>query len=192
MTFQPGQIVTMYEGGRAVAGPVTVYEQPSPDRVVVVTATGLLTLPAGSVTFRANSIQELQAKEAQRHEEAISQLKSDVALKVMEAAESCGYAVELQDALEEAGVKVVTPRVTAVLHLTVEVNAELIRGSNGMSKLNMNNASNKEWWWNTLIFEDDGKDLQWKNDEDVAKAEVRLIGREIVEVRDSSYIEGED
>jgi hypothetical protein len=138
-------------------------------------------------------VQDLQAKEAQKREAALDGFKAEVRDAAMDVKEEFSLCDEVTTFLHRLGIKTKTNKVRAVLHLTVEVDAVIADGA-GMTRLDLSRESNRSWWENTLKFDDDGKDLQFKDDSDLdmEQVEVRLISSRVEEIHDESFLEGED
>lgn len=188
--FKPGQIVRNKDGDTVLARPATVIEQVSATEVKVVTSNGIATVPFQYLTLSANSVQDLQAKEAQKRENLLTNFKDEVREKAMDAASEHGWCSEVKEILTGLGIRTKVSKVRAVLHLTVEVEA-VLNEETGMTRLDLDHNNNRAWWGNTLEFTDDGKDLSLKDDDDVdmGSAEVRLISSRVEEIHDESYLE---
>lgn len=186
--FKPGQIVN---GDGALARPATVIRQVNAFDVEVITSNGVATVPFDQLQLHSNSVQALQAKEAQKREEVLDRFRTEVRDKTLEAKEEHDLCDEgVKNFLTSLGIKAPVNKVRAVLHLTVEVDAVVMEGS-GMTRLDLDRSLNRDWWGNTLKFEDDGKDLQFKDDDDIDmdSVEVRLISQRVEEVHDETYME---
>jgi hypothetical protein len=189
--FKPGQIVNNSQGHNALARAATVIDQLNNTEVRVITGNGIATVPFEHLTLSANSVQDLQAKEAQKREAVLDRFKTEVREKAMDAKEEHDLCDEgVREFLDSLGIKIPVNKVRAVLHLTVEVDAVVTQGT-GMSRLDLDRSLNREWWGNTFKFDDDGRDLTLKDDDDLdmGEVEVRLISSRIEEIHDESYLE---
>lgn len=188
--FKPGQIV---KGENALARPATVIRQVDAASVEVITSNGVAIVPFGELQLHSLSVQDLQAKEAQKRQDVLAAFQQEVREKAMDAKDEHDLCDDgVKEFLSSLGIKIPVNKVRAVLHLTVEVDAVVAAGA-GMNRLNLDHGNNREWWGNTLRFDDDGKDLQFKDDDDLdmSELEVRLIEQTVVEIHDESYMEGE-
>jgi hypothetical protein len=188
--FKPGQVVQNREGGSALARPAVVVQHwaDEPAQVQVITSNGLAEVPVEELRLVAESVAEHAASIVRRKDAVLQDFKRDVALKASAAAQEHGWCDEIDGILNDLGLKRMQRKMTAVLHLTVEVEGLLTAESSIPRHLDVVRDAG---WWSRTLRADTSSDteIEIQTDDDLVtdSVEVRVADYRIesVELADS-------